>query len=92
MNILIRISIIITIESAEPILYDAVEAILKCPSITSPMSFILPSLKLWEIKKVLIEGTNTIVIPEITPETVKGIMTLVIVWVELQPRSAAASM
>ena len=40
---------------------------------------------------MLIEGTNTIVIPEITPESDSGKITLVITWNVLQPRSLAAS-
>ena len=41
---------------------------------------------------MLMDGTNTIVIPETTPEAVRGIMTLVIVCHELHPRSWDASM
>ena len=63
-----------------------------CVSMTSPISLMRPSLKLFEIKKVLIEGTNTIVIPETIPESDKGNTTFVRVCLWLQPRSCAASM
>ena len=48
-------------------------------SITSPISLILPSESDFEMKKVEIEGTKTIVIPEMIPETESGRTTRTVV-------------
>ena len=50
--------------------------------------FIAPN---YIVEKVLIDGTKTMVIPDITPERERGSITLRSTPKPLQPRSAAAS-
>ena len=58
----------------------------------SPMSWLVPPPSIFEMIKVEMAGTNTMVMPVLTPGRLKGMTTHAITWKVLPPRSCAASM
>ncbi len=56
------------------------------------MSRLPPPPSIREMMKVLIEGTNTIVMPVVTPGMASGMMTRPVTCHMFAPRSCAASM
>ena len=57
----------------------------------SPMSWLVPPPSILEMMKVEIAGTNTMVMPVLTPGRLSGATTRAITWKVLPPRSCAAS-